>query len=283
VRIHLLDNASPGDDAALFAQAHLEGGWQERVTLFPQLQNHGFGRGNNVVLEANPAAGAVRVCVYAPEGEPVTAAFRFPSPLVEFVSAASLGPLTRLMPERTLWHRPDITTQKVDWVAGAAVMLRMEVLLQTGFFDPDFFLYFEEVELMHRLARGGWECCYLREACVSHIEGAATDVRSGVPERKQKPAYWYRSQMLYDAKTRSKAGALWQATARLAGGTVHSVTRALRGRPPLHCPRTTSNPSLARCYVPVLSLTRVEPTCPTPSGPAAPSATSTAGRRCAMM
>lgn len=264
VEVHLVDNASPGEDAAHFEARHKALKWGKRVTLYLEQENHGFGRGNNVVLNAlaararppeyvillnpdamlqdgalaemagfmdtQPKVGCVGAQISKPDVGPVSAAFRFPAAMVEFVSAASLGPLTRASGDRTLWMAPDIETQQVDWVAGAAVMFRMRALQETGFFDPDFFLYFEEVELMWRLAQAGWPCWYLREAEVVHVEGAATDVRSGEGARKRRPAYWYQSQAMYFQKTASKPAAAGRAIARLSGAAIQSVMSLLRRR-----------------------------------------------------
>ena len=41
VEIHLVDNASPGNDADLFAEAKKENGW-EQVTLWAEEGNDGF-------------------------------------------------------------------------------------------------------------------------------------------------------------------------------------------------------------------------------------------------
>lgn len=51
VELHLVDNASPDDDADRLAAAHAERGWGARVVLHLESENHGFGRGNNLVLE----------------------------------------------------------------------------------------------------------------------------------------------------------------------------------------------------------------------------------------
>ena len=57
VEVHLVDNASPGGDAETLRTAHAERGWGNAVTLWLETENHGFGRGNNVVLTAlNTAA-----------------------------------------------------------------------------------------------------------------------------------------------------------------------------------------------------------------------------------
>ena len=52
VEVHLVDNASPKDDATQISEAHAARNWGDRVTLWLEETNHGFGRGNNVVLNA---------------------------------------------------------------------------------------------------------------------------------------------------------------------------------------------------------------------------------------
>ena len=290
VEVHLVDNASPKGDALVLQQISAEEGWDQSangpVTIYAETQNHGFGRGNNVALNAlaaratppdyvlllNPDAqlqpgaletlatflsthenvGCVGAQISKPSEGPVTAAFRFPSAKVEFVSAANLNPITRLSGGATLWMAPDLPTGQVDWVAGAAVMFRMKALEEAGFFDPDFFLYFEEVELIWRLAQHGWPCWYVAEAQVLHLEGAATDVRSGSGARKRRPDYWYQSQAMYFRKTASPLRATTRALARLAGAGVHRGVSLLRGRQP-DLPKAYFRDYLRHTFLPVLA------------------------------
>lgn len=48
-----------------------------------------------------------------------------------------------------------------DWLTGAYNLMRREAMLQAGYFDEDFFLYVEEVELAYRFYKKGWEAWYL--------------------------------------------------------------------------------------------------------------------------
>lgn len=266
VDVHLVDNASPGGDAARFARAHADRGWGARVTLYPETENHGFGRGNNLVLralaaratppryvmllnpdarlenealailaeflDAHPRAAAAGAGIAKPDGTPVTAAFRFPTAAWEFAEAAGLGPVSRLLGAWQVPLPPDHPTGAVDWVAGAAVMLRRDALAALGGFDPEFFLYFEEVDLMRRLAATGQEVWYLPEARVLHAEGAATGVRSGETARRPRPRYWYESWRHYHRKARGRAGALSAALCRISGAALNGLVCRLRGRPP---------------------------------------------------
>lgn len=266
VEVHLVDNASPGGDAARFAQAHDDRGWGDRVTLWLEGENHGFGRGNNVVihallrravapdhifllnpdamlenealailadtLDARPGAGAVGAGIALPSGQPVTAAFRFPSALSEFVQAVNFGPLSRIFARHLVPLPPDLPEGPVDWVAGAAVMFRTSVLRQMAGFDPDFFLYYEEVELMHRIRAAGYEILYVPRARVLHAEGASTDQKSHRAERRPRPAYWYRSWRLYYTKTAGRGGALAAGLGWMAGAVLNLPLAALRGQTP---------------------------------------------------
>lgn len=264
VHVHLIDNASPGEDIATLAAIHASENWRGRVTLYAEEENHGFGRGNNVALTAiqdappdyvlllNPDAsltndavtilsdflnehahvGCAGAQISKPDSGPVTAAFRFPTAMVEFVSAANIGPITRISGDKTMWLAPDIPTGPVDWVAGAAVMFRWQALQEAGFFDPDFFLYFEEVELMRRLATQGWPCWYVATARVVHHEGASTNVRSGETRPPRRPAYWYNSQRMYFEKTATRPKALARAAARLMGTLLHIAFSAVKLRRP---------------------------------------------------
>src|SRR3989344_564276 len=53
-----------------------------------------------------------------------------------------------------------INAQSMDWVTGAFMLLRKEVLKEIGYFDQDYFMYTEEVDLCYRVKRAGWEVWY---------------------------------------------------------------------------------------------------------------------------
>lgn len=263
--IHLVDNASPGEDAALLATAHRDHGWGARVTLYPETENHGFGRGNNLVLHAlaerdtppdavlllnpdarlendivtrmgdllaeRPDVGMVGAGISKPCGTPVTAAFRFPNLGDTFAGQLNFGPVTRALGRWQVPLPPDHPAGAVDWVAGAALMCRMQALRDAGFFDPAFFLYYEEVDLMRQAGLAGWKTWYLPQARVTHAEGAATGVKSGETARRRRPAYWYASWRIYHQKNHGRLGALLAIVAFGSGTAGHYVVATLRRRP----------------------------------------------------
>lgn len=263
LHLHIVDNASPGEDAHSLAKEIADRGWQDRVTLWPEPTNHGFGRANNLVLsalsrqsvppdhvlllnpdavmeqnalasmvallDARPEVVGVGAGISTPDGRPVTAAFRFPTVLGEFETAAGFGPISRLLNRYRIPLPPDHPEGPVDWVSGASVLFRLRALCQIGFFDPAFFLYFEEVDLMRRLRAKGGVIWYLPDARIRHVEGAATGVRSGLKGRK--PAYWFQSWSLYHRRASSQTRASLTAVAHVAGGLINIVHCRLRRRP----------------------------------------------------
>ncbi len=73
-------------------------------------------------------------------------------------------------------ERPDEPVQ-ADWMLGAFLLLRREMLDELGGFDEGYRLYGEEIDLCYRAARAGWERWYVPGAIVRHTHAAETDQR----------------------------------------------------------------------------------------------------------
>lgn len=266
IEVHLVDNASPGGDAARFAEVHAARGWGDRVTLWLEDTNHGFGRGNNLVLralasretppdyvfllnpdarleneaieilladlEAHPEAGAAGAGILQPpENELVTACFRYPTALGEIERVIGFGPVSRLLDRYRSALPPNIPAGVVDWVAGASVMFRFEAIRAAEFFDPGFFLYFEEVDLMRRLDNLGWDTRYQPAARVLHAAGAATQVQSHAEDRRRRPPFVYRSWRRYFTKNHGQLYTVLAALGMMVGAGAGRLLAILRRRP----------------------------------------------------
>jgi GT2 family glycosyltransferase len=64
-----------------------------------------------------------------------------------------------------------------DWMLGAFLLLRREMLEELGGFDEGFRLYGEDIELCYRAAKAGWERWYVPAAVVRHRYAAEIDRR----------------------------------------------------------------------------------------------------------
>jgi GT2 family glycosyltransferase len=264
VEVHLVDNASPGGDARRLEELARSRGWGTRVTLRLEPENHGFGEGNNIVLraladrpeppdhvfllnpdavldndvvthlaraiDADPEVAAAGAAIRGTDGAPAVAAFRFPGVISEMTRVIDFGPLGRLFGRFRVPLGAVLPRRDVDWVSGAAVMFRFQALERIGFFDPGFFLYYEEVDLMRRLHEAGWRIIHVPEAKVMHHAGIATGVDGENDRTGRRPAYLYRSWRLYFCKTLGRGRALLLALGLLPAGLLNVALHRARGR-----------------------------------------------------
>jgi len=65
------------------------------------------------------------------------------------------------------------TEEYVFGACAGAALYRREMLDEIGFFDPGFFVIFEDSDLSFRAQLGGWKCLFVPEAVVLHDVGVA--------------------------------------------------------------------------------------------------------------
>jgi len=73
------------------------------------------------------------------------------------------------------------TTNKpmeVAYITGADMMLKSDVLRNVGFFDEDFFMYYEETELTYRIKQGGYKVISVPNAKIIHLESKSFSYHS---------------------------------------------------------------------------------------------------------
>ena len=126
-------------------------------------------------LEANPKLGIVGPRLVNPDGSLQSEGLRFPT-------ACSL--LGAAVP----WARPPRASGQCaqagplacDWIIGACMVIRREVLEQVGVLDEAYFMYGEEKDLCYRAKHAGWEVACLPSAEVVHYGGQSA---AQVPEQ----------------------------------------------------------------------------------------------------
>lgn len=128
-------------------------------------------------MDADTTAGVGGARLVGPHGEWQPSARAFPNfrhVFVVFSGLASRYPKSRIFGafDRT-WASPDVEAA-VDWVPGAFSIMRREALAKTGLFDPQFFLYCEEVDLCRRIKSEGFRVLYWPDVVVTHIGGESS-------------------------------------------------------------------------------------------------------------
>jgi GT2 family glycosyltransferase len=129
-------------------------------------------------MDSHPAVGALGPQLLWPDGTVQSSRRRFPTLGSLFWESTLLGQWFPRNRHVQRYHLSDILpdhTQKVDWVVGAALMIRREIWQQIGSIDEDYFMYFEETDWCRRSAKAGWEVHYVPTAQVVHYEGKSSE------------------------------------------------------------------------------------------------------------
>jgi hypothetical protein len=84
----------------------------------------------------------------------------------------------------------------VGGVTGAFMMIRKTVIDSVGLFNPDFFMYIEEVDLCKHIRDHGWEIGILPQVSVTHFGGGSS------PDTLQEDLYYemQKSRLIYIKK-----------------------------------------------------------------------------------
>ncbi|MGZ9809035.1 glycosyltransferase family 2 protein [Pseudoroseicyclus sp. H15] len=179
-------------------------------------------------LQANPRAGIAGSLLVGEEGAPRQTQFRFPSIRSEFEGAARTGPISRLLRNHVVPLLLPEGDCRVDWLAGASMMIRAEILESIGLFDERFFLYFEETDLCRRACLAGYETHFVKNSVVRHLGSKST----GQYEWARVPGYWFDSRLHYFIKNHGALYAAGATLAHVAGGLIHRARCLLTGKAP---------------------------------------------------
>jgi GT2 family glycosyltransferase len=129
-------------------------------------------------LEASPKVGVVGPKLLNPDGSLQFSARRFPTPTAALFRNTPLGrlfPQNRFAREYLMQDSTHEETIKVDWVSGAALLAREELMNEIGFLDPEYFMYNEDVDYCFRAWEAGYEVIYLPTSVITHAIGRSSD------------------------------------------------------------------------------------------------------------
>jgi GT2 family glycosyltransferase len=101
-------------------------------------------------------------------------AWRFPTPATALIGALFLH-------KRLTVQSRGRRTRTVDWAQSAALLVRRDAARDIGWFDPQFFVYSDEVDFCRRLADAGHATLWVPSAEAVHHEQLST---GAVPERR---------------------------------------------------------------------------------------------------
>lgn len=259
----VVDNDSGDGSIERLRCAAQERGWGDCVSVVPSGANNGFGAGNNfgmryglahlgdvlpdyvyilnsdafpdegavhalvAALDQHPNVGIAGSYIHGPDGDPHITAFRFPSIGGEFEGAARIGPISKLLASHIVPMPMPTATKEVDWLAGASMLIRRDVLEAIDMFDETFFLYFEETDLCLRARRAGWKTLYVCESKVTHIGSVSTGMKTWT----RMPSYWFDSRKYYFSMNHGGIYAALATGAHMTGACLWRIWRILFRKP----------------------------------------------------
>jgi N-acetylglucosaminyl-diphospho-decaprenol L-rhamnosyltransferase len=152
--------------------------------------------------------------------------------VAQAVGHAFLGPFlpgNRFTREyrQTSWDRN--TEREVDWVSGAAMLIRQSALRGVGGFDETFRLYGEELDLCTRLRDAGWKVLATPELQVMHVGGVSTG--------RSRRTYLMHSQSIYGYYRKHRATGWRRATLPLAWAALRARAELVALRDRVAAPR----------------------------------------------
>ena len=78
---------------------------------------------------------------------------------------------------------------EIDWIVGAFIMVKKDLLKKSGYFDPDFFMYAEEIEWCNRLRKNG-KLLLFSEPKVIHLLGGTSNDYYDTTENENGKNVW---------------------------------------------------------------------------------------------
>lgn len=166
-----------------------------KVRLIENKENVGFSKGNNQArslvtgkyilflnpdtlvpsqtlkevvsyMDTNNDVGAMTCKILLPNGDlDRDARRRFPTPWISFKRLFLKSP-------RAYWYLDidENKTHEVDAIQGAFFLARKKVLDEVGWFDEDYFLNGEDIDLSWRIKENGWKIIYYPSVSITHIK-----------------------------------------------------------------------------------------------------------------
>jgi N-acetylglucosaminyl-diphospho-decaprenol L-rhamnosyltransferase len=146
------------------------------------------------LLSRTPGAGIAGCLLRLRNGSVQQSVRAFPALWEVFAEASFLYllfPRTRLFGHYHMTDFDYLDRRQVDWLCGAFLLVRREVIDRVGLLDEQFFMYTEEVDYCLRARHAGFATWFFPDAEVTHLWGGMNAVN------KRVVVWTHGSQMLY--------------------------------------------------------------------------------------
>jgi len=129
-------------------------------------------------IAGHPEVGIVGPKLLNSDGSLQYSCRRFPNPVAALFRNTPIGKLfpgNKFTREYLMTDLPHDKTTEVDWVSGAALFARKELIDKVGFLDEKYFMFSEDVDWCYRCWDAGFKVVYVPQAVITHAIGRSTD------------------------------------------------------------------------------------------------------------
>ena len=141
-------------------------------------------------LDENQNIGAVGGNLYTKDLNPATSINRiFPGILSELDTFLFNIPSKIIFNKSVFFNYSDLPIVFKGNISGADLMIRKELFEKVGKFDKDFFMYYEETELLYRVCKQRYALTSLPDAKIIHLEGASEE-RKEISHKRSFDSKW---------------------------------------------------------------------------------------------
>ena len=198
IKINVLDNASSDGSTKMLKEEF------PSVNLIENKINAGFGAGHNILfknaktdyflvlnsdtliqnnsidnmvdfMEENPGCGIASCKILGFDGklQPNAGDLPFGISLISWLFNLEIVGI------KDSFHRNEPsfyeTAHEVGWVSGNFMMIKDRLIREIGYFDEDYFMYFEDTELCYRVKQGGFKIMINPKTSIKHLSGGSLD------------------------------------------------------------------------------------------------------------
>jgi len=261
-RAVVVENGSGDDSAERLRDTIVAKGWDAWAELVPLARNLGFTAGNNLIvrralsspdppeyvlllnadtvvaqdaifrlvrfMDEHPRAGIAGARLEFADGRPQGTPFRFLSIASEFDRGLGIGVISRWLSRWAVCPPKPLVACPVDWVAGAGMIIRREVIERLGPLDEGFFAYFEDADYCLNARRSGWSTWYVPDSLIVHFQGSSSGIDAGT--RARLPAYWFEARRWFFLKNHGRIYAGLADAAFLLGCALGGLRRKIQRR-----------------------------------------------------
>lgn len=200
-----------------------EDGLEEKIKEFKDTEfiqtgkNLGYSGGNNVGIKKALNGGADYIFILNPDTTITKDTIDILLTRSEQYGADIVGPKIYFEASKKIWFAGGIfdesnvlgshkgvdeldkgqcdTDEEVDFISGAALFVKSSVFKRIGYFDEDYFLYYEDSDFCFRAKKAGFKVMYIYKAIVYHGNAKSTGLGSPLQDY-----YITRNRLLFAAK-----------------------------------------------------------------------------------